>query len=181
MKLEERKIDGEVLFQGKVVTLIKDKVLCPNGMESYREVVLHNGGACVLGITNDEKVFLIEQFRYAYNEVLYELPAGKLEASEDPKDAAIREFEEETGYKSNKMEFLGIDYPTCGYSNEKIYLYYTDDFVETHTNFDEGEMILLHRVPIKDVLDMIKQGKIKDGKTINAVMLYLLKKGKIQL
>lgn len=181
MDFREVKIKGEVMYDGKILKVCRDTVLCPNGNEAYREIIKHNGGACVLAITNDNCVFLEEQFRYAYDEMLYELPAGKLELNEDPRLAAIREFEEETGYKPNNMELLGINYPTCGYSNEKIYLYYTDDFVETQTNLDEDEFLLVKKVPLSEVLQMIKDGKIKDGKTINAIMLYLLKKDKITL
>lgn len=181
MDMQEKKISGEVIYKGRVVTLIRDKVLCPNGEESYREVVKHNGGACILGVTKDNKIFLERQYRYAYDEVLYELPAGKLEPNEEPLNAAIREFEEETGYKALKMELLGIDYPTCGYSNERLYLFYTNDFVKTKTNFDSDEVIELELVDLNDALTMIKEGKIKDGKTINAIMLYLLKENKISL
>ena len=119
MDMEEKKIDGEIIYDGKVVKLIKDKVLCPNKKEAYREIVKHNGGSAILPITKDNKILLIKQFRYAYNEVLYEIPAGKLELNEDPYSAALRELEEETGFKVEKLESLGIIYPTCGYTKEK--------------------------------------------------------------
>lgn len=181
MDLKEKKINGETIFKGHVVTLERDKVLCPNGVESYREVVRHPGGACILGITKDEKVLMIRQFRYAYDEILYELPAGKLEVGEDPKEAAIREFEEETGYAPKKMEFLGLDYPTCGYSNEKLYLYYTNDFVKTETHFDQDEFVILEEIPLSTVIEMVKDGRIKDGKTINALFLYIIRFKKVML
>ena len=122
MDIREKKIDGDILFEGVIFTVCKDKVMCPNGKESYREIVKHNGGSGVLCVTNDDKVILIKQFRYAYDEVLYEIPAGKLEKGEDPKEAALREFEEETGNKALDIELLNIFYPTVGYCNEKIYI-----------------------------------------------------------
>ena len=79
MDMQEKKISGETIFAGKVVRIEKDKVLCPNGKESYREIVRHNGGAAILCITPDNKVLLERQYRYAYDEVIYEIPAGKLE------------------------------------------------------------------------------------------------------
>ena len=173
MDLKEKKISGEEIYTGKVVKLIKDKVLCPNGNESYREIVRHNGGAGILCITNDNKVLLERQYRYAYDEVLYEIPAGKLEQGEDPYYAALREFEEETGNKASSLEHLIDIYPTCGYSSEIIYLYLAKDFVKTKTNLDDDEIILLEYIPLDKVLSMIDNGEIKDAKTICAIQAYL--------
>lgn len=179
MNMEEKKISGEVIYNGKVVRLEKDKVLCPNGMESYREIVRHNGGAAILCVTPDNKVMLIKQFRYAYNEVMYEIPAGKLELGEDPYDAALREFEEETGSKATELEYLTTIYPTCGYTSEKIYLYLATDFVKTNTHFDDDECIETIYLSMKQVLEMIKNNEIVDAKTICAITCYLINKGKI--
>ena len=178
MDMREKKISGEVLFDGRVVRLEKDKVLCPNGHESYREVVRHNGGAAILCVTPDDKVLLIKQFRYAYDEVIYEIPAGKLEKGEDPYEAALREFEEETGFKAFNLESLGNIYPTCGYSSEKIYLYLAKDYVKTKTNLDDDEVIVTEYVPLSRVKEMIISNEIKDAKTICAITTYLLKYNK---
>ena len=175
MNMRETKIDGEVLFDGVVVKLEKDRVLCPNGNTSYREIVRHNGGAAILCITPNNEVILEKQFRYAYDEVLYEIPAGKLEIGEDPYEAALRELEEETGKKASKLELLNIIYPTCGYSSEKIYLYLALDYVETKTSFDEDEVIITELVPFDKVLEMIDSGLIKDAKTICAITSYLIR------
>ncbi len=88
MNMIEKKIDGEVIYDGKIIRVERDRVLCPNGRNSYREVVRHNGGAAILCITKDDRVLLERQFRYPYNEVIYEIPAGKLEKGEDPYQAA---------------------------------------------------------------------------------------------
>ena len=178
MNMEEKKLSGEVLFDGKVVRLEKDKVLCPNGRESYREVVRHNGGAAILCVTNDDKVLLIKQFRYCYNEVIWEIPAGKLEGNEDPYDAAMREFEEETGNKASELIPLGNIYPTCGYSSEKIYLYLALDYKKTETHLDPDEVIITEYVPIARVKEMILNNEIKDAKTICALSTYFLKYNK---
>lgn len=178
MKMEEKKISGETIFEGHVVRLVKDKVLCPNGMESFREVVRHNGGAAILCINDKDEVLLVKQFRYAYNEIIYEIPAGKLEKNEDPYQAALREFEEETGNKTEKLDFLGAIYPTCGYSSEVIYLYQATNFNKTQTHFDEDEVIESYFIPLTKVLEMISNGEIKDAKTICAISYYLLKKNK---
>jgi ADP-ribose pyrophosphatase len=173
MDMTEKKISGEVLYSGKVVRLEKDKVLCPNGNESYREIVRHNGGAAILCVTKDNKVLLERQYRYAYDEVLYEIPAGKLEKGEDPYYAAMREFEEETGNKAKELIHLIDIYPTCGYSSEIIYIYLAKDYVKTSTNFDPDEVILTEYIPLDDVLKRIAEGKIKDAKTICAIQAFL--------
>lgn len=175
MDMREKKIDGELIFAGKVVRVERDKVLCPNGNTSYREVIRHNGGAAVLCITPNNEIVLERQFRYAYDEVLYEIPAGKLELGEDPYEAALRELEEETGNKASKLELLNVIYPTCGYSAEKIYIYLATDYVETKTSLDEDEVIDIELVSLDKALEMIIDGTIKDAKTICAITTYAIK------
>ena len=172
MDFKERRIDGDTIFEGHIFTVIKDKVICPNGNESFREIVKHNGGAAVLCVTNDDKIILIKQFRYAYDEVMYEIPAGKLEKDEDPKLAALREFEEETGNKARDIELLNVFYPTVGYCNEKIYIYLVKDFDVTQTHFDEDEIIETYYIDYDKALNMIYDGTIRDGKTIAAILTY---------
>lgn len=175
MEMEEKKIDGEILYEGKILRLERDKVLCPNGKEAYREVVRHNGGAAILCLTEQDEVLLIKQFRYPYKEILYEIPAGKLEQGENPYAAAIRELEEETGNRAAGLELLGKIYPTCGYSSEVIYLYLARNYVHTATSFDEDEVIEGSFVPLHKVKEMILSGQIKDAKTICAISYYLMK------
>lgn len=175
MNMIEKKLESELIYKGHVVTLEKDKVECPNGMKSYREIIRHNGGAAILCITKNNEVMLIKQFRYAYNEVLYEIPAGKLEKGEEPLTAAIREFEEETGNKAKNIEYLGVIYPSCGYTDEKIFLYYVDEMEPSVTHFDEDEVIEVELVPFQKVLEMIMDGTIKDAKTICAIQSYYMK------
>ncbi len=181
MNLEEKKISGEIIYNGKILTLIKDKVLCPNGNTSFREVVLHNGGAAILCITKDNLVYLVKQFRYPYNEVMYEIPAGKLELNENPYDAALREFEEETGNKAKRLIDLGCIYPSCGYTSEKIYLFLANDFTISKQNLDSDETLEVVLMPLDKVEEMVLNGEIKDSKAICALYRYnLLKKnGKI--
>lgn len=181
MDMKEIKISSKVIYDGKVLKLELDDVKCPNGIESKREIVRHNGGSAVLCITKDNQVMLVKQFRYAYDETVYEIPAGKLEKGEDPYDAALREFEEETGSKTDKLEFLNVIYPSCGYTSEKIYLYLASNFEVTQTHFDEDEFIETYFFPLEKVLEMIKSNEIKDAKTICAINSYLLAKNKINL
>lgn len=175
MDMVEKKLDSSLIYDGKIIRLEKDTVLCPNGKKANREVVRHNGGAAILCVTKDNKVLLERQFRYPYDEIIYEIPAGKLEKGEDPYKAALRELEEETGNKASELIHLTDIYPTCGYSSEIIYLYLAKDFVKTETNFDEDEVIESEFIPLDEVKAMIKDGRIKDAKTICALSVYLLK------
>ena len=176
MKMIEKRLSGETIFEGHVVKLVKDKVLCPNGNESFREIVRHNGGAAVLCINENEEILLVKQFRYAYDEVMYEIPAGKLEKNEDPLLAAKRELEEETGNKAESLDFLGAIYHTCGYSSEIIYLYLAKNCKKTQTHFDDDEVIESKFYKLDDVKNMILNGEIKDAKTICALSYYLMRK-----
>ena len=173
MDMRETKITGELMFDGKIFKVERDIVLCPNGNESFREIVRHIGGAGVLCVTPNEEVLLVKQFRYAYDEVMYEIPAGKLNEGEDPYVSAMREFEEETGNKADKLDYLGCIYPTVGYCSEKIYIYLATNYVPTQTNYDEDELIEIHYIPLKEVVKMISNGEIKDAKTIAAIMYYI--------
>ena len=173
MNFEEKQIKSNLIYNGKVVKLYVDEVKCPNNNLSKREIIKHNGGVCILAIV-DNKVILEKQYRYAYDEMLYELPAGKLEENENPYDAAIREFEEETGYKANTLIDYGKMYPTCGYSNEIIHMYVAKDIVKTKRHLDEDEFIEIEYIELDKVIDMINKGVIKDAKTICLISKYIL-------
>lgn len=167
----ERKISGEVIYKGRVISLEKDKVLCSNGNESIREIVRHNGGSAILAIDNGY-VFLEKQFRYAYNDYIIEIPAGKIEPNEDPLTAAYREIEEEIGYKAIDLKLLNILYPSVGYTSEVIHIYYTNTLVKTKTHLDFDEEIEIIKIPFAEAIEMIKTQKIKDAKTICALLSY---------
>lgn len=177
----EKYLNRKTIYKGKILTLELDQVECENGKLAYREIVRHHGGAAILCINEEQKVLLIKQYRYAYDEVIYEIPAGKLEERELPFVAANREFEEETGNVALDMTYLTTIYPTCGYSNEKIYLYLVTRYKKTTTHFDEDEIIESIWVDFKEVLSMIQAGKIMDAKTICAIQAYLIKHNKITL
>ena len=177
MNFKEKQLKSNQIYDGKVVKLYVDDVICPNNNISKREIVKHNGGVCVLAIV-DGKIIMEKQYRYAYDEVLYELPAGKLETNEDSYLAGLRELEEETGYKAEKLIDYGMMYPTCGYSNEIIYLYVANGLSKTQRNLDEDEFIDIEYIELSKVVDMINKGIIKDAKTICLISKYLLANNK---
>lgn len=171
MDLKEKNLDSTKIYSGKILDLYKDKVLCPNGNEAYREYVKHSGASCILAIING-KIILEKQYRYPVDEILYELPAGKLDPNEEPVDCAMRELEEETGYRALSINSLGNIYSTCGFSNEKIHLFYTDNLIKTKTNFDPDEFVELEFFTLEEINQMILDNKIVDSKTICAIHKY---------
>ena len=175
MDYVEKTIKKNYVYQGKILSLRRDDVSLPDGNIAIREIIDHDGGACVLYV-RDEKVLFVRQYRYAYGESIYEIPAGKLEKGEDPKKAAARELEEEAGVKTDSLELLFLMYPTPGYTNEKIYIYYAKDGQKTTNRLDEGEFLDVVYIPIETVRQMLKNGEIKDGKTIIALQAYFLGK-----
>lgn len=170
MKLIETKIEGETLYDGKILRLERDKVILENGNTAYREVVRHNGGACIVPVTKDNKILFVKQYRYPFSKVIMELPAGKLEINEQPEVCAKRELREETG-AIGEVEYLTEIYPTPGYSSEIIYIYAAFNVEIGSLSLDEDEFIDVVKVDINSALEMVKNGEIKDAKTIVGILL----------
>lgn len=170
MKLIETKIEGETLYDGKILRLARDKVILENGNTAYREVVRHNGGACIVPVTKDNEILFVKQYRYPFSKVIMELPAGKLEINEQPEVCAKRELREETG-AIGEVEYLTEIYPTPGYSSEIIYIYAAFNVEIGSLSLDEDEFIDVVKVDINSALEMVKNGEIKDAKTIVGILL----------
>ncbi len=176
-KLQETTVQKNYVYQGKILSVRQDDALRPDGKPCKREIVEHNGGVGVLYVEND-KVLLVKQFRYAFGESIYEIPAGKLEKGENPMLAGIRELSEEAGVEATTLKHLCTYYPTCGYSSEKIYLYQAVECGHGYAHLDEGEFLNVEYIPVKKVWEMIQSGEIKDSKTIIALQFYLLENGR---
>ena len=174
MNKEEKKLSSEQIYDGRVIKVSKDEVLCPNGNKSLREIVHHRGGVGILFKLGDKFVFE-KQYRYAFNEEMIEIPAGKLEEGEIPLPAAERELLEETGYRPLEMIFLGDMYPTVGYSNEVIHLYFCEKAKKEERHLDNDEMIDLFLLSMEEIEQMIRDNIIRDSKTIAAIYLYKTK------
>lgn len=175
MHLCEKTIEKEVVFEGRIITVRKDKAELEDGSTAPRELVIHSGGVCVVPLTKDNKVIMVRQFRYAFGEPLLEIPAGKLEVGEDHRAAGLRELSEETGAECESFEYLGVCYPSVAYLTEKIHMYLARglSFGETHP--DEGEFLDRLEIPLDEAVQMIMDGKIPDAKT----QLALLKTARI--
>lgn len=167
---KEKTLESENIYNGIVFDVVKDKVELSNGLIRKREVVKHNGGVVILAEKHD-KILMVKQFRYAVGQTLYELPAGKLDKeNEEILDAAKRELMEETGHSAKNWESLGFIFPTPGFCDEKLHLFYATDLTYTKPNPDEGEIIEHFEIELKEVFNMIKNGEIVDSKTICALM-----------
>ena len=169
--MSEKKISTERIYDGVVVKLRKDKVVTERGVETYREIVSHSGGACVLAV-KDGKVLLEKQFRYAYGKDIYELPAGKRDKGEDFEITARRELEEETGLIPLNLKKITEIYPTPGYTDEVIGIFYADEFKEGRLHFDDTEDLTSEWVDINVVFELIERGEIPDAKTLVALLWY---------
>ena len=177
----EKTLSSETLFEGRVITLTKDTALLENGKTATREVVHHHGGACILPYFADVTICMVRQFRYAMQQQLWELPAGKLEKGEDPFAAAKRELEEECGLTADNYISLGEFYPTVGYDTEVIYTWVATGLHETKMHLDADEFLTPDRVPLEKAYQMVMSGEIKDGKTIAGILKLkaLLAEGKL--
>ena len=167
-----RILKSEVIFRGKVFNTIVNQIEYNSGNKAVREVAEHPGGAVVIPVTNDSKIVMVTQHRFPMNKVLLELPAGKLNPEEDPLVCAVRELEEETGYKSDNVKELGSIYTTPGYSSEKLWIYLAKDLKPGNHNREEGEYGMeAFEYSLNEIEEKIYKGQIVDGKTICGIYL----------
>ena len=172
----ERMLDSDILYEGKILTLKKDRVELEDGTISAREVVVHNGGVAVAALDDEDNMLFVRQFRYPYGEEVLEIPAGKRELSEPPLECGKRELEEETGFCARHFEELAVLYPTPGYCSEIIHVFYAKDLFPAHQHLDEGEFLSVEKIPFSEALQMVMDGKIPDAKTQLAILkLYALR------
>lgn len=170
MKLYEKTLSSELLYEGAIISLKKDTVELENGMTAYRELIQHPGGVCIVALTPEEEVYMVKQFRYPFQTVLLELPAGKLTPGEDPLTCGKRELEEEIGMTAAHYVDLGKFYPTVGYLDEVISMYLATDLTATHQHLDEDEFLDVEKYPLKDLYRMVMADEIRDGKTQTAIL-----------
>lgn len=168
--LEEKKISSQNVYDGVLLHVKCDKIKMPSGNIGIREYFNHPGASCVVAITEDEQIIIEKQFRYPFHSVITEIPAGKLDLNEDPLSAAKREFEEETGYIADKWTYMGDFYPSVAYTDENIRMYLAQDIHQGKQRLDDDEFLNIHFVPFKKFYDDVLNGKIKDGKTVAAVL-----------
>ena len=170
MVFQEEQLSGEEKFSGHVVALRVDQARIGDGSVREREVVEHPGGVAILPLYRDGTVSIVRQFRYPFRQVVTELPAGKLEKGEDPRDSGLRELREETGLIPGVFESMGVSYSSPGILAERIYLYFAKDLKQGPTQPDDGEFVETVWIPYPELIDMARRGEIVDGKTLAGLL-----------
>jgi len=168
--LLERHISGEVVYSGKLLQVRRDKVGLPDGSEAVREFINHPGAVVILALLDNGKLLFERQYRYPVSQVVLELPAGKIDAGEDPLVTARRELLEETGHAADDWNYLGLMHPGVGYSNEHIDIYLARKVRRVGpAQLDVGEFIELFELTPDEARNAVLQGEITDVKTITAL------------
>ena len=162
----------EKLFDAKIFDLSKYTVQLPNGNESERFILEHNGAAVIIAITNEGELVMVRQYRNGSGSVMLELPAGKLDLGEDPQVCALRELAEETGYRAAKINKLLSMYPVAAYCTEQMTLFLAEDLEQGQPSPDEDEFVEVELHPLPMLLQMIDRGEITDMKTILGLLYY---------
>jgi len=168
----EKKLNSTQIFKGKILELIVYDVEIEDGTLSKREVVLSKDGVGVLAINEDDEIYMVKQFRYPLQKEIYEIPAGRVEENEDPKDCGIRELEEEVGLIADNFEYLGKGYSSPGCYNEAVHLYLATNLHDVGQKLDAGEFLDIIKMPFEKALKMVKNDEIIDSKTQLAILKY---------
>ena len=171
MIFEEKRVNGKLIYEGSILNVRVDTVTAPKG-HAHREIVEHNGAAAAIAVTDDGKVVMVRQFRYAMGRVVLEVPAGKIDPGEDdPQKTMVRELKEETGYVASKVRSLGRINPSVGYSEELIYLYLMEGLSLGDQQLDDDEALEVELIPYDDLYKMAQNGEIEDAKSIAAIFM----------
>ena len=163
MELIEEKLRTLTSYHGVIVNVRLDEARLPDGSLAKREVVEHPGGVTVLPLEADGTVWCVRQYRYPFSRTLLEVPAGKLEPGEAPELAAARELSEETGLTAGRLQYLGANYTSPGYSEEVLHIYLA-------AHLDPGEFLNVERHPLEELVQMALNGELCDGKTTVALL-----------
>ena len=169
----EKTLSTEVIFEGRALRLRVDTIETIDGRTSTREIVEHGDCICVVAVDNDGNVLLVKQFRTPLQKELLEIPAGGIDAGEDAETAVIREMQEETGFRPQKLERLCGFYSSPGFCDEYLHLYLATDLVASRLYAEDTESIELVRVPVAQILELVASGRIEDCKSIAGLCYYL--------
>lgn len=171
------RLKRELAYTGTILKIYRDTVVA-NGIEEVYDFIHHDGAAAVLPVTKDGKILMVRQYRNALDRFTLEIPAGKVDAPEEPRiECAYRELEEETGFRTDKLEYLMTVNTTVAFCDEAIDIFIAKDLIPSKQNLDEDECIEVEEWDVKDLLRLIYSGKMTDGKTIAAITAYAQREG----
>ncbi len=169
--MKEETLQNKIRFDGRVFQVEEQLVRLQDGSTASREIVRHSGGAAIVAVDAQQCVILVRQYRKAAEQILLEIPAGRIEPGESPAQCAQRELAEETGYRTDSLSELASFYPTPGYCSERLHVFYTTRIQLGLSAPDDGEFVTVERVPLSACLDYVRDGRIRDAKTIIGVLL----------
>ena len=176
---EFRRIKRELVAKGAIIDYYQDTMQIPNGNIAKWDLIDHKGAAAVVPVTADGKILMVRQYRNALDRYTLEIPAGALDEVGEPGiECASRELEEETGYRSENLEWLITLRTTVAFCNERIEVYVAHDLIPSKQHLDEDEFIELGAYTIEELKEKIFSGEIEDAKTVSSLMAYAVKYGK---
>ena len=178
MVFEEKTMKCEKIYEGKILNLKIETVELPDKKYSKREIIEHPNGVGIIPIINEKDLIMVKQYRKAVEKIMLEIPAGILEVNEEPRETALRELKEETGYEAEKLKYIMEFYTSPGYCDEKIYLFLATDLKEGEVMLDPEEFVEHEIYSIDELVKMVNRGEIVDSKTIigiNIAQNYLSK------
>ena len=171
--MEERTLETQQIYKGREVSLRVDTVELLSGRRTKREVVEHVDCVAVVALDSGGNVLLVRQFRHPAARVLLEIPAGGIEPGEEPSDSAVRELEEETGYRAQKLERLGGFYSSPGFCTEYLHLFLATELEAGRRGAKEEEIIEVVPIPLREIPNLIASGEICDAKSIAGLLRVL--------
>jgi ADP-ribose pyrophosphatase len=165
------KVESRRVYTGKIISVDVDTVRFPDGSTGELEMIRHPGASAIVPFLSDPRgedpqVLMIRQYRYAADGYLYEIPAGRLDQGENPRDCAVRELKEETGCTAEHFDHLLTMYTTPGFTDEKIHLFMATGLVAGETKHEVDEFLDLHPMRLSRALEMVEAGEIQDAKTV---------------
>ncbi|MCI8549869.1 MAG: NUDIX hydrolase [Lachnospiraceae bacterium] len=175
---EIKRVKRELIYKGKIVNFYEDSMALPNGKTAIWDFIEHKGAAAVVPVTAEGKILMVRQYRNALERYTLEIPAGAVNDPKEPKEeCAARELEEETGYKAEKLEWLMNVNTTVAFCNEIIGIYVAENLIPASQHLDEDEFLNVEEHELDELLSMVFDGRITDGKTAAALLAYKVKRG----
>jgi len=172
-KKKAKVLSSKIVYEGAVFGVRRDEVIEPSGVRAIREVVTHPGSVVVLPVLPDGQILLIQQYRHATRQYLWELVAGRIDGGETPREAAARELIEETGYRATKFHIFLDIFPTPGFLEERMFILLAEGLRAGEAQPEEDEKIVSRAYNRKQLEEMIRNGTLRDAKSIAGILYYL--------